>query len=141
SNFLKMLGLSGSKPGEALGAAALQAHELAKLLRDPRLGFTAYVLHTRTSSIVTVGGFNALNDAEMQRVQRQLAALRFTTNNQQPAGPGRRVPPPQADGGAAAVIGCARWVCILGRPVERRLGERRGSATRRSTGHRRRGRG
>jgi hypothetical protein len=82
SNFLKMLGLGGNKPGEGLSAAAKQAHELAKVLRDKRLGFTAYVLHTRTKSIVTVGAFNSPDDPELMRTQRQLASLKFSGPNQ-----------------------------------------------------------
>jgi hypothetical protein len=78
SSVLKMLGLGNHKPGEALGAAAMQAHELAKFLRDPKLGFEAYVLHTRDRSIVTVGGFKEYNGADMQRVHRQLSSLKFS---------------------------------------------------------------
>jgi hypothetical protein len=80
SSFLKMLGLGNQKPGEALGAAGMQAHELAKFLRDPKLGFDAYVLHTRDRSIVTVGAFRAYNDSDMQRVHRQLTSLKFSTD-------------------------------------------------------------
>ncbi len=43
--FLGVFGLGGKKPGEALDAAAKQAHETARALRQ--LHFDAYVLHTR----------------------------------------------------------------------------------------------
>jgi hypothetical protein len=80
SGFLKMFGVGRDRPGDRLSASAAQAHELARLLRDPRLGFTAWVLHTRTSSIVTVGGFDRLDDPERYRLQRQITALKFKTS-------------------------------------------------------------
>jgi hypothetical protein len=64
---------TGGKQGSALDAASLQAHELARVLRQ--LNFQAYVLHTRSYSLVTVGGFETLEDAEYKRVLQQLAAL------------------------------------------------------------------
>ena len=72
--FLSAIGLGGNHPGDALDAAALQAHYLAKTLTE--LKFEAYVLHTRTNSAVTVGGFDSLNDPRMQRVAQDLAQLR-----------------------------------------------------------------
>jgi hypothetical protein len=60
--------------GESLNAAGFNAHEMAKALR--KLGFDAYVLHTRTNSIVTVGGFSAQNDPEMARIKQRLDGLR-----------------------------------------------------------------
>lgn len=79
--FLSVLGLGGSKTGEALDAAAQQAHELAKFLRQPSLGFNAWVLHTRYSSVVCVGGFDGLDDPELQRLHRQVANLKFNAKN------------------------------------------------------------
>ncbi|MFO0846421.1 MAG: hypothetical protein U0797_29310 [Gemmataceae bacterium] len=79
--FLAALGLGGGKEGEALDAGAQQAHELAKFLRQPSLGFTAWVLHTRYSSVVCVGGFDGPGDGECQRLQRQIANLRFNAKN------------------------------------------------------------
>ena len=78
SGFLSALGLGSSK-GEALEGAALQARELAKFLSNPRFGFKTYVLHTRYSSIVTVGGFSGPDDPELARLQRQLQSLKFST--------------------------------------------------------------
>jgi hypothetical protein len=81
--FLGFLGLGDSNRGEALNAAGAQAHELARFLRDPkRFGFDAYVLHTRTSSIVTVGAFSSPTDPELLRVKRQIANLKFSTDTQ-----------------------------------------------------------
>lgn len=77
SSFLKMLGFGSTKPEQAFSAAARQAAEVAKLME--KLGFKPYILHTRYSSIVSVGAFDNINDAEMQRVQRQLAALKFSS--------------------------------------------------------------
>jgi hypothetical protein len=75
--LMDMLGL-GNKLGSGLSGAGKQAHALAEFLRKPELGFKAYVLHTRGNSIVTVGEFDQLNGEEMQRLQRQIARLRFS---------------------------------------------------------------
>ena len=80
SAFLDKIGLG--RKTETLSASALQAHELARVLRE-HLHLEAYVLHTRRSSIVTVGGFDGLDDPELQRMQRQLASLSL-----QPGTPG-----------------------------------------------------
>jgi hypothetical protein len=72
SGFLQSLGLGG-KSGELLNAAALNAHNLAEVLR--KLNFDAYVLHTRYSSIVTVGGYDGPEDPRLKRTQQQLASL------------------------------------------------------------------
>jgi hypothetical protein len=80
--ILATVGL-GSREGEGLANAGAQAHELARFLRDPnRFGFDAYVLHTRNSSIVTVGAFNSPDDPALVRVKQQLANLRFSTDSQ-----------------------------------------------------------
>lgn len=80
----KVLPGGGSNPGQDLDRAALQAHELARVLRQ--LNFYAYVLHTRTSSLVTIGGFNSPDDPEIGRVRQQLANLQnqFSSNRHDP---------------------------------------------------------
>jgi hypothetical protein len=78
SGFLSALGMGG-KEGNALDAGALQARELVRVLRSPQLGFQAWVLHTRQSSIVFIGGFDSLEDPELQRLGRQLSSLKFQT--------------------------------------------------------------
>lgn len=88
--FLDKIGL-GKKSSDMLGASALQAHELARMLRAAPFHLEAYVLHTRKSSVVAVGGFNGLDDPEMQKMQQKL-----TTINLQPSG--------NAAPGAAAVL-------------------------------------
>src|SRR5262245_29143580 len=60
--FLSMLGL-GSNIGASLDAAAKQAEEVARVLREMK--FDAYVLHTRYSSIVTVGGYESAEDPRL----------------------------------------------------------------------------
>jgi hypothetical protein len=60
--------------GDALNAAAMQAHETASFLR--KLKFDAYVLHMRTGSIVTIGGFQGPTDPAMKRTAEQLASIR-----------------------------------------------------------------
>lgn len=81
STFLNALGLGGSRPGEHLDGAAQQAHELARFLRQPSIGMTSYVLHTRYSSVVTIGGFENPDDPEMQRLARMITNLKFSTKN------------------------------------------------------------
>jgi hypothetical protein len=71
--IMKDLWPGSNKPGQALDAAGLQAHELARVLRQ--LNFQSYVLHTRTSSFVTIGAFDNLNEPDVKRVSQQLAAL------------------------------------------------------------------
>jgi hypothetical protein len=68
-----MLGFGRST--DLLTASALQAEEVAKVLHGN--SFDAYVLHTRHSSIVTVGGFDQPNDPRLQQLQRQLANLKI----------------------------------------------------------------
>jgi hypothetical protein len=80
TGFLNSLGLGGERPGDRLSASAAQAHELARFLRDKRLGFEAYVLHMRSSSIVTVGGFDSVKDDALARTQQRLATLKFSSS-------------------------------------------------------------
>jgi hypothetical protein len=75
SGFLEKIGLGGSRVGSSLSAAGTSAHELAHFLRQ--LGFPAYVLHTRNSSIVTVGAFESMKDPDMERTADRLARFSF----------------------------------------------------------------
>jgi hypothetical protein len=75
-SFLSKVGL-GSKSADVLTASAMQAHSLAELLRDRRLNFEAYVLHTRTSSVVTVGSYDSPDDPKLLEMQRQLSSLKL----------------------------------------------------------------
>ena len=65
---MKMMGLGSRHEGDSLALAANNAHELARTLRQ--LKFDAYVLHTRTSSVVSVGAFNGPTDPEVDRLRR-----------------------------------------------------------------------
>lgn len=70
SSLLDLLGLGG-KSGDLLNAGALQAQEVARVLsKDFKL--EAYVLHTRWSSLVCVGGFDSLEDPQEQQKMQQL---------------------------------------------------------------------
>jgi hypothetical protein len=71
--FLDRLGIGG-EPGQALNAAALNAHEVATLLK--RLNLEAYVLHAQHYSLVTVGGFDHLDEPGVAAVRRQLTQLK-----------------------------------------------------------------
>jgi hypothetical protein len=77
NGFLSAIGLGGNKPGDALNAAALQARAVAKALRECK--FEAYVLHTRTSSAIMIGGFDSPTDPRIQRVMYDLEQLREAT--------------------------------------------------------------
>jgi hypothetical protein len=59
------------KNSEVLNAAALNAHNLAEALRKKDL--EAYVLHTRRSSLVTVGAFDSPDDPQLIRMQKALS--------------------------------------------------------------------
>jgi hypothetical protein len=81
--------LSGKGNGQLLDAAGLQAHNLAEALH--KLNFETYVLHTRTSSVVTIGGFDNPDGEQAQRVrqqiqtfQQQLASAWAPTGKQDP---------------------------------------------------------
>jgi hypothetical protein len=67
STFLAKLGIGSSKSVDTLGAAYLNAHNLAEALR--KMKFDAYVLHTRGISYVTVGAFASADDPELKKMQ------------------------------------------------------------------------
>jgi len=70
SEFLSAVGLGG-KSGDFLEASAAQAEEVARVLRLQK--FDAYVLHTRSGSVVTVGAFDRMDDPAIQQVAHRLA--------------------------------------------------------------------
>ncbi len=73
SGFMEKL--FGAKPGEQLSAAADNANNLAEALE--KCGFNeVYVLHTRTSSVVSVGGFSGPGDPRFEQT-RQALLTRF----------------------------------------------------------------
>jgi hypothetical protein len=74
SKFLDMIGL-GSKSSDLLDANAKQAEEIAKVLRG--MHYDAYVLHTRTGSIVTVGAYDSKDDKGLKQAAKALRSMRF----------------------------------------------------------------
>jgi hypothetical protein len=69
----------GRSMGEELSANAMNAHNLAEALH--KAGFDeVYVLHTRGSSIVSIGGFDRKDDPRMQQLERALQSFRFEPN-------------------------------------------------------------
>lgn len=69
--FLETLGLGG-KTSDGIDTAAQNAHNLAELMRKSSLKLEAYVLHTRFSSLVTVGGFDRPDDPQLKSAQELL---------------------------------------------------------------------
>ena len=83
----------GSKGAEYLQATAQQAHALAKALRDKNMRphpFDTYVLHVKTGSLVTVGGFDDLDDPELLRLQQTLSAITFDMQDERGVPAGRQ---------------------------------------------------
>jgi hypothetical protein len=72
SLFDKLIGNNGA---QQLAANAMNAHNLAEGLH--KLGFEVYVLHTRSSSIVTIGGFDSPSDPRMPSVGRAIKSLQL----------------------------------------------------------------
>jgi hypothetical protein len=68
--------LLGNKSEEHMSAIAKNAHEVARVLRE-NLGFESYVLHTPTSSIVTVGGFSDPDDPQLHMTQKKIKNLQL----------------------------------------------------------------
>src|SRR5262249_3965037 len=63
SEFLDKLGLGG-RSDDVLEASAKQAEEVARVLR--KMDVPTYVLHTRSSSIVTVGAYDRPDDQQLR---------------------------------------------------------------------------
>jgi hypothetical protein len=76
SRLLDTVGLGG-KGGDMLEASAAQAEEIARVLREKPFGYDTYVLHTRTGSIVTVGGYDRMDDEKMKEAAKKLKNLQF----------------------------------------------------------------
>ncbi len=69
----KLIGRSGP---DTLNASAMQAHEIAKVLRT-HMNMEAYVLHTRHGSIVCVGSYDTKDDPGLLQNQRLLGNLQM----------------------------------------------------------------
>ncbi len=76
SGLMKMIGFGNRHEGDSLAMAANNAHELAKALEKSlgKTGIQPYVLHTRTTSVVSIGAFNSPDDPGIQAVAQQLPA-------------------------------------------------------------------
>lgn len=75
--FLDKLGFSDHNLGKRLDCSAKMAEDLCDMFR--KNGFKSYVLHTRASSVVTVGEFAGRNDPELLHTQKWLGTLQFKT--------------------------------------------------------------
>ncbi len=86
--FLGAIGKGGDKSseraGESLAVAANNAHELAKLLHKG--GAEVYVLHTRTTSVVSIGSFDSPDDPRIKEVCAQYARWQQMVGGGQPDG-------------------------------------------------------
>jgi hypothetical protein len=84
NKFLDML--TGRSSADHLGAAAMNAHALAQLLRDMKfngqpVSLESYVLHDRYRSIVTVGSYDSQDDPKMKRDMQMLSKLSLQAMN------------------------------------------------------------
>jgi hypothetical protein len=75
SQFLDAIGLGG-RSDDMLEASARQAEEVARYLKQ-NLHCDAYVLHTRTGSVVTVGGYDKKDDEQLFKAAQRLHGLQF----------------------------------------------------------------
>jgi hypothetical protein len=77
------------KGSDVLAAGAEQAEAMAKLLRAMKgpggesLNLEAFVLHTRTASLVTIGQFDGLDDPAMHATRRLLASMKLHVTEDQ----------------------------------------------------------
>jgi hypothetical protein len=76
--FEKLLGKKGP---DTLNASAMQAHELAKVMRK-YMNLDAYVLHTRHGSVVTIGGYDSKDDPRLVQNQKRFTNFQFVTQQQ-----------------------------------------------------------
>ena len=93
--------IGSSKGADVLRASAEQAETLAKALRVMKdrtgqpMNLEAFVLHTRTASLVTVGQYDSPNDPELLEKQRILSNLTFNLSKddkgQQITGTGQKL--------------------------------------------------
>ena len=74
-NSAERPGFGGGRQGDLTDANAKMAHQLAEILRNPQLGFDAYVLHMPKMSIVTVGAFDSKDDVRMMAVANSVNKL------------------------------------------------------------------
>lgn len=91
NGFMRKMGFG--RGGEALRAGAEQAEALAKALREMKdqrgeaLNLEAFVLHTRTGSIVTVGQFDGPNDVTLHETRQRLMKMKFHVSRDERGAP------------------------------------------------------
>jgi hypothetical protein len=77
---------TAKKGANALQASAVQAEAMAKMLREMKdrdgksLGFEAFVLHTRHSSVVTIGQYDSPDDPALQQTQNLLKSIKLNVS-------------------------------------------------------------
>ncbi|VTU02101.1 Hypothetical conserved protein OS=uncultured planctomycete GN=HGMM_F09D09C09 PE=4 SV=1 [Gemmataceae bacterium] len=82
TGLMRAVGSAG-KGADVLKAGAEQAEKLAEALRNmrgkgaPADGFEAFVLHTRTASVVTVGQFDGPDDPALLQTKQLLASIKL----------------------------------------------------------------
>jgi hypothetical protein len=85
TSLMRKFGMS--KGGDVLAAGAEQAEMMAKAIRQMRgpkgesLNLEAFVLHTRSASLVTVGQFDGPDDPALHAAQRTLASMKLYVND------------------------------------------------------------
>jgi hypothetical protein len=83
--------LFGKHGGEQLSATAMNAHNMAEALN--KIGFKAYVLHTRTASVVCVGAYDKPDDHALETTRQAIAKnLQISMNMASPDGSGGLMP-------------------------------------------------
>ena len=75
SQFLNAIGLGG-RSDDMLEASAKQAEEVARYLKQ-NMQLDVFVLHTRSGSIVTVGGYDSKDDERLLKMAQRLHGLVF----------------------------------------------------------------
>lgn len=88
--FLERIGLGGGDAQKLMNLYADQARAVTQMLRSmPGTPYEAYVLHTRYSSIVCVGGFERPDDPMLRSLQGQLANLQLKESSRDGVPTGR----------------------------------------------------
>jgi hypothetical protein len=82
--FLEKLGLG--KEGEIIDATRKQAEEVARVLRE-QMKLDAYVLHTPTGSVLSIGSFDAPESQATKQLIERIKNLRFSKDEKTPPPP------------------------------------------------------
>ncbi len=82
--FLETLGLG--KEGEVIDATRKQAEEVARVLRE-QMKLEAYVLHTPTGSVLSIGSFADPESPAAKQLVERIKNIRFTKDEKTPPPP------------------------------------------------------